>query len=170
MRVLILSLLSLTAVASAQVPRVEAHVMDDDFSAAMLEDFSGRTAWAEGVEGDGLGERLTFSILPNEPYDDGTQAPAGPVPFYGIDLVNGYAKTEATWAANGRVREMLLSVNGQPAALIALQDARLPQSVELPEGLEVAPGDVVTLEIRSVYPGARYADTAITELVLHGAH
>lgn len=135
------------------------------YGAAMLEDFSPRTAWVEGAEGDGVGEWLAFTILP----PDGEGA-GDPVPFWGIDVVNGYAKTEATWEANGRVQELLLTVNDVPVALLQLLDVRLPQSVELPEGLMVGPGDVVALEVRAVYPGTRYADTAITEIALHGAH
>jgi hypothetical protein len=141
------------------------------YDVAMLEDGSARTAWVEGAEGDGGGERLVFTIQPNEPGAEGEENPGGgPVPFWGIALINGYAKDEATWRRNGRVRELLLSINGAPAARIALRDSHLPQSVSLPPGLEVGPGDVVTLEIRAVYPGERDPDTAITELVLHGAH
>lgn len=140
---------------------------DNRYDVAMLEDYSPRTAWVEGVEGDGIGERLSFTILP---LDGESEAAQEPVPFWGIDLVNGYAKTEATWEANGRVRELLLSINGDAVALLQLLDFRLPQSLDLPDGLEVAPGDVIALEIRGVYPGSRYADTAITEIVLHGAH
>jgi hypothetical protein len=145
---------------------------ENRYDVAMLEDGSARTAWVEGADGDGVGERLTFTILANpDPDGGGEEAGEGqPVSFWGIDLVNGYAKDEATWRRNGRVRELLLSINGRPAARLVLQDARLPQSVSLPPGLEVAPGDVVALEVRAVYAGERYADTAITELVLMGAH
>jgi hypothetical protein len=156
-----------TVASSALAPQGE-----NRYDVAMLEDGSARTAWVEGVEGDGVGERLLFTIQPNPDSDGGgEEAGAGqPVPFWGIDAVNGYAKDEATWRRNGRVRELLLSINDRPAARLVLQDSRLPQSVSLPPGLEVAPGDVVALEIRAVYPGERYADTALTELVLHGAH
>jgi hypothetical protein len=144
---------------------------DNAYDVTKLEDFSARTAWVEGAEGDGIGERLVFTIQPNEPGAE-TEEDVGnrPVPFWGLDLVNGYAKDEATWRRNGRVRELLLSINGAPAARLLLQDSRLPQSASLPPGLEVGPGDVVALEIRAVYPGERYRDTALTELVLHGAH
>lgn len=142
---------------------------DNRYDAGQLEDYTARTAWVEGVEGDGIGERLTYTIIATGE-DVEADAEGRPVSFWGLDLVNGYAKDEATWAANGRVRELLLSINGAPAARIALVDTRLPQSVQLPDGLEVAPGDEVMLEIRAVYPGERYADTAISELVLNGAH
>ncbi|MEM1116476.1 MAG: hypothetical protein AAF845_13720 [Bacteroidota bacterium] len=135
------------------------------YGAAQAEDNSARTAWVEGAAGDGVGERLTFQ-LEGSP----EAAPDYVIDFHSIDLVNGYAKSEALWRANGRVREALVRVNGTPVARAVLADTMLPQSVRFPEAVGVRLGDVISFEIASVYPGSRYADTAISEIVLHGGH
>lgn len=149
-----------TTAASSHLAPQGAHAYD----AERLYDGSARTAWVEGAEGDGVGERLTFTILPEGDAD------GRPVPLWGLDLVNGYAKSEPTWAANGRLRELAMAINGEPVRVIRLQDSAEIQTVDLGEGLLVGPGDVIELEIRAVYPGARYRDTALSELVWHGAH
>ena len=141
---------------------------DNAYDVLQLYDGSARTAWVEGAEGDGVGERLTFEILPNG--DDSSEADGSPVPLWGLELVNGYAKSEAAWAANGRIRELAMAINGEPVRILRLLDTSDIQTASLGEGLLIGPGDVITLEIRSVYPGSRYQDTALSEFVWHGAH
>ncbi|MEO0559627.1 MAG: hypothetical protein AAF170_15745 [Bacteroidota bacterium] len=125
-----------------------------------LSDGTATTAWVEGVSGTGIGERLRFVILSVD-----TEAP---IPFWGIDLVNGYAKSADLWEKNARVKTFRLWVDGEAHHTLELADVMRPQSFGF--DLEVRSGSLVELEIREVYPGSRYADTAISELVLHGAH
>jgi hypothetical protein len=128
-----------------------------------IEDGRARTAWVEGVDGDGVGERVVFTLDP-----DGL--PRGEtVPLWGFEVVNGYARDERTWRNNSRVREMLLRVDGRPVRRIVLNDTMRPQHVTF-DGVPVGGGSEISLEIRSVYRGDRYADTAISELVPQGAH
>lgn len=125
-----------------------------------------RTAWVEGVDGDGVGETLTFRLEG----DPEAEHALRDVPFRGLSLVNGYAKSESTWQANGRVREALLRVDGAPVYRLRFVDSPLPQGVSFPEAVPVRPGDLIALDVLAVYPGDRYSDTAISEIVLDGAH
>jgi hypothetical protein len=128
-----------------------------------IEDGRAGTAWVEGVEGDGVGERVVFTL------DDAGLPRGESVPLWGFEVVNGYARDERTWRANNRVRELLLHVDGRPVQRVVLHDTMTPQHVTF-DGVPVGAGSEITLEIRSVYRGDRYTDTAISELVPQGAH
>jgi hypothetical protein len=133
------------------------------YDVVRIEDGRAHTAWVEGVDGDGIGERVEFIL-------DEAGLPRGEtVPLWGFEVVNGYARDERTWRNNSRVREVLLIVDGRPVRRIVLNDTMQPQHVTF-DGVPVGAGSEITLEIRSVYRGDRYADTAISELVPQGAH
>ncbi len=146
--------------ASSHLPPQGANRYDVD----QLDDASAQTAWVEGAEGPGIGESLVFRLIGDPEHD------VGSVGLWGFRVVNGYGKSEAAWRDNGRVRTALLLVNGRPVAHIELADTRLMQSVSLPDGPQVRAGDVVTLVVTGVYPGDRYEDLALSEIVLDGAH
>ena len=86
-----------------------------------------------------------------------------------MDIVNGYAKNKRSWSANARVKTLRLYHNQKPKFLIRLQDTKIPQHVSFSEIL-INAGDIVVLEIVDIYPGAKYQDTAISEINLYGAH
>jgi hypothetical protein len=135
----------------------------NSYDVVRIEDGRAGTAWVEGVEGDGAGERVTFTLDPEG-------LPRGEsVPLWGFEVVNGYARDERTWRNNGRVREMVLHVDGRPVRRIVLHDTMRPQHITF-DGVPVRAGSAITLEIRYVYRGERFADTAISELVPQGAH
>lgn len=131
------------------------------YSPSNLGDYSLSSAWVEGVKGYGVGEKITITIKGSPDQKD--------IPFTGLDVVNGYAKSRQAWQANSRVKTLKLVHNGQPRFLIHLLDTRTPQSVALP-GMRVSGGDILTLEIVEVFPGDKYQDTAISEINLYGAH
>ncbi|TLP69383.1 hypothetical protein FEE96_03635 [Parasedimentitalea maritima] len=115
-----------------------------------LTDHSTRTAWVEGVSGHGTGQRLLIEF--NEP----TQISS-------IDFINGYAKSHSTFKNNGRVESILLSDSSQRWQRVFLQDTSEWQSVPY-DGRD--PVNWIMLEVQSVYPGAKWADTAISEIRL----
>jgi hypothetical protein len=137
---------------------------DNRYEAEKLDDGEFTTAWVEGVPGLGIGEWIEFR-LDAEARGTGT----GAVPFWGVALVNGYAKTETAWRRNGRVKALDVLVRGAPVARLRLADSREAQFFSLKD-VEVRPGDLVRFVIREVYPGSDHEDVAITELILHGAH
>lgn len=149
--------------ATSYLPAIGGHC----YEPGMLDDSDIATAWVEGVDGNGEGERIDFLLEKYESgFDDGERHV---YPLWGLMLLNGYRRTEGTWNANGRVARALVSVNGEPICIVELADSRQLQHVQLPS-TDVGDGDVVSFEILEVFPGDRYEDTALTELILMGAH
>ena len=93
----------------------------------------------------------------------------GTYPYVEICIVNGYAKTQKLWAENGRVKRLLMLIDGQPYAYLELADTIKPQYFTLPEkGIVAKGGDMLDCEfvIEEVYPGTKYEDTCLTGLVM----
>jgi len=124
-----------------------------------LDDNDKDTAWTDAV----IGSRLTFQFpkkLPKELND---------TPFYGFDIADGNIKTDASFKEYGRVKKVRLFYNGKAFADIALADTRRWQEVSF-DDIMARQGDVFSMVVLEVYPGAKYPTAAITELILQGAH
>jgi len=127
-----------------------------------INDWNLKTAWVEGSEEYGVGEKIkTCFDLKTVNYQR-----------YGIDeifVVNGYRKSQEIWAANSRVKSLLLKIDGSSAGVINLKDTPKLQSVKMPMHMLV-PGamNCYEFEILSVYEGGKHKDTAITELYFSG--
>lgn len=136
-------------------------------------------AWAEGVEGNGIGESIIYrqsctygtdnkweairSWDSREPEIDGFMR------YTEICIVNGYAKDQKTWEENGRIKELLMYVENRPYAYLELEDTIYPQYFTLPEDdIKVLNGGMleVRYEITQVYPGSLYEDTCLTGLIM----
>ncbi len=157
---------------------------DGRYSADNLSCSRGRNcAWAEGAEGDGIGESILyhdsnswlFDAWENDRYEwDGLRYDSSGYPLDGyiryteICIVNGYARDEKTWEENGRVKTLLMYVD-KPYAYLYLEDTIRPQYFLLPEG-DIRAVDGGTIDFRfvieEVYPGTLYEDTCLTGLVL----
>lgn len=123
------------------------------YGPANLVDEDLRTAWVEGVGGQGEGESITVDL-------------GGPQQVSGIQLMNGYHKNARIFAVNSRVRSAIVRFSNGSWREVRLKDAPGVQE------LRFSPVEAtwVQFEIRSVYPGSKYKDTAITEFrVLTGA-
>lgn len=135
-------------------------------------------AWAEGVEGPGIGESITYrqscTCLVSNKWEALTKSNKDPVRdgfmrYCEICIVNGYAKNQKTWEENGRVKKFLMYVEEKPYAFLELEDTILPQYFMLPEDdIKIIDGGMleVRFEIVDVYPGSLYEDTCLTGLVM----
>ena len=122
-------------------------------------DFSILNVWAEGVPGNGEGEFLVYTF-PGRCWEITT-----------IQILNGYTKTEKAWLDNGRVKRLRMYYNGEPYAILELEDTRRLQSFDV--GIlgfhdDSMPDWTLKFEILDVYPGDKYDDTVITELFFDG--
>lgn len=129
------------------------------------------TVWVEGAEGSGIGEKIvvTFDLTDRERY------PASYIDDYpqlGIDsvsIINGFARTDELWRANGRVKKLKVFFDGRYRGEITLQDTPEARWHDLPK-MAFVPGrsHEVAFEIAEVYPGTKYEDTAIADFFFSG--
>ncbi|TVQ94264.1 MAG: hypothetical protein EA397_02375 [Deltaproteobacteria bacterium] len=115
-----------------------------------LGDDDPKTAWVEGAEGHGEGERLAFEWYQEGDMDCGV-----------LQIRNGYQKSKKLFQANGRVKELKVHLDGELVGTVTLKDSYHDQLFR--PGAK--PGQRVELEIASVYPGAKHQDTALSQLV-----
>lgn len=123
------------------------------------------TAWVEGKDDYGIGERLVFRYK----IDGAKNTPEllkGSSNCW-INIYNGYVKSESSWSNNSRVKKFILGTADSIIATLHLEDTRASQQflLDLPNTLNDAE---LYLEIAEVYPGNRWSDVAITEVEIKG--
>jgi hypothetical protein len=122
----------------------------NDYGLNNLFDSQLQTAWVEGVQGQGIGEYIAFEF-------------DAPETLTQIELVNGYAKSDKIFQANGRVKELRMTFSNGDVASIRLEDTSQTQMIDM---TGTKPATWVLLEITDVYEGSRWSDTAISEIRL----
>jgi len=129
-----------------------------------LNDESAETAWI--ASGASLGVGAKFKLQ----FPKKLRAELeGQVPLYGLDLINGFWKSEKEWKAHARVKQVRLYYNGTPFRDVVFADTRRWQRITFPDFM-VRSGDSMTLEVLEIYRGEEGAGAAISEIVLQGAH
>jgi hypothetical protein len=120
----------------------------NNYEPSMMFDGNRATAWVEGEEADGIGETITLHF-------------GGERSLVGFEIINGYDKDQRIWSANSRVEQLEARTGDGQVQVITLQDVRGASRFDFD-----APVDTswLQLRIKSVYPGAKYQDTAISEL------
>jgi|SRR5688572_30191859 len=133
------------------------------YSANKAHDFDATTAWVEGKADYGIGEFLEYS------FDMATVKGEHHLGINQILLANGYKKTKKTWEENSRVKKLKMYVDNKPFGLIELLDSYEFQTVDLNKiMLPQQKVMKIKFEITEVYPGTKYKDTAISELLFDG--
>ena len=109
----------------------------------------GTGTWAEGVEGDGIGENITLTVNKPKPLD-------------AILIMPGYKDYDATlWTKNNRVAEIEITLNGEHTFTVAIPDEQFSEPYPIPVRGYTKPVSTVKLVIKKVHPGTRYHDTCI---------
>ncbi len=110
--------------------------------------------WAEGVPGDGVGEGLDLTL-------------DRPMRLHALGIVNGFCKSRELYHANNRVAELSVSLNGEKDFAVTIPDELLVrEQYWFPLNGYDKPVKTVRLRINKVYPGTKYQDTCIAEIVL----
>jgi hypothetical protein len=129
----------------------------------LLNDESAQTAWIAPEPTTGIGSRFRL-IFPKKL----ARELEGATPVFGLDLINGYWKTEELWDQHGRIKKARLYYNNQPFRDVTFADSQRWQRVTFPDFF-VKSGDSMTIEVLEIYPG-KSAGLALSELVLQGGH
>ena len=126
------------------------------YDAINLLDGDRNTAWVEGRQGDGVGERLIMLMRPN-------------AIIKGILVENGYAASADLWRKNSRVKELSFEVvfsdgsMGQGGVLLSDSDQAQFFFLGFKKSDSLAVGEI-TFTIISVYPGTKYDDSCLATL------
>jgi hypothetical protein len=113
--------------------------------------------WAEGVEGDGVGESITLTVR-------------RPLPLDSIRIMPGYASIEnpTLWAKNNRVAELEVTLNGEHTFTVAIPDEGFSKHYPLPVKDYSKPVDTLKVTIKAVHRGTAARDTCISSIELRG--
>lgn len=120
----------------------------NSYDPTKLFDGKSATAWVENHPDSGLGETITL--------DFGRERLIS-----GFDILNGYSKDDRTWSNNSRVRGATITLADGRSFGIELPDARDLNRFEFSRPITT---QSIAIRVESVYRGAKYADTAISEL------
>jgi hypothetical protein len=136
---------------------------DNIYIPDMAHDFDVTTAWIEGKKDYGIGEYLEYNF---------GMTSVGESQHLGINkliVANGYKKTKKTWEENSRVKKLKMYVNDIPFGVIELLDSFEFQTIDIPV-IMLSKQELMKIkfEIMEVYPGTKYKDTAISELLFDG--
>jgi len=127
------------------------------YDIANLKGLDGDKTWAEGVEGDGIGESIALTVR-------------RPLPLDSILIVPGYRSLEnaTLWAKNNRVAELEVTLNGEHTFKATIPDEKFTGSYPMPVRDYAKPVKTVKLTIKGVHRGTAARDTCISSLELRG--
>lgn len=136
----------------------------DLYSPGNVQDNDPATAWVEGVKGDGVGE--TISFYTNKGHNQGEA-----FLIDSIGIINGYAKSPATFRNNGRVKKLFIRFEVdndydpdykkpqvKPVMLLDTPDMQIIRFKNPMKATDIE------FKIAEVYKGEKYEDTAISEI------
>ncbi|HLJ50489.1 MAG TPA: DUF4424 family protein [Bryobacteraceae bacterium] len=124
-----------------------------------IADLNKATAWVADKSG-GTDESITLTL-------------AKPAHVDQLGIIPGYTKSKAIYFANNRIKDLEVSVNGGQPVPVSLPDEYISfapgskkayQLIDL--GGYTGPAKTITLKVKQVYPGSKYNDTCISELLL----
>jgi hypothetical protein len=141
------------ASATSTLPPSGKHTYD----ASKLKSLEGDVAWAEGVDGDGIGESVTLQVN-------------RPLPLDAILIVPGYRslETPALWTKNNRVAELEVTLNGDHTFTAKIPNEKFAEFYPIPVRDYAEPVKTVKLMIKAVHRGASARDTCISAVQLKG--
>ncbi|NLW48798.1 MAG: DUF4424 family protein [Firmicutes bacterium] len=132
----------------------------DEYKAMNVADLSSRSAWVEGVKGDGIGESITLTLKK-------------PIKVNQIGIIPGYTKSRELYFANNRVAEVKIVIDDTYTITKSLADEYVSFSPYSPKAYQMIdlgkynkPVTNIVITITKVYKGSKYDDTCISEILL----
>jgi hypothetical protein len=107
--------------------------------------------WAEGVEGDGIGESITLKVK-------------RPLPLYGILIRPGYYDYDNNdpWLKNNRVAQLEITLNDEHTFTENIPDERFEDPYLIRARDYTKPVNKIKLAIKGVHRGTQFRDTCIS--------
>jgi hypothetical protein len=114
--------------------------------------------WAEGVEGDGIGESITLTVK-------------RPLPLYGILIRPGYYDYDdkEPWKKNNRVAALEITLNDEHTFTENIPDERFTDPYLIRVRDYAKPINKVKMVIKAVHRGSEFRDTCISLVQLRAA-
>jgi hypothetical protein len=140
------------ATASSTLPTQGEH----EYGVDNIKQMNAERTWAEGVDGDGIGESITLDVH-------------RPLPLDTILIMPGYKAEDATlWTKNNRVAELEITLNDEHTFNAVIPDERFNELYPIPVHGYAKPVKSVKLTIKKVHRGTSARDTCIAQLKLRG--
>lgn len=117
-----------------------------------------KSFWSEGVAEYGLGETIRLDIDLDEMMGESS--------LVGVIIFNGVYKSEDLYRKNSRVKEFVVSANGEQT-VIKLNDTRAAQLIYF-SFKNNSSIKKVDFTIKSVYHGTKWKDTCVSKIILFG--
>jgi hypothetical protein len=110
-----------------------------------------QSPWAEGVDGDGIGESITLNVR-------------RPLPLYGILIRPGYYDYDdkEPWLKNNRVAALEITLNDEHTFTESIPDEHFERPYLIRVRDYNKPVNKVKLVIKGVYRGTQFRDTCIS--------
>ena len=90
-----------------------------------------------------------------------------------IGIIPGYAKSKSLYVANNRIKELEVIVNGGRPITASLPDEYISFSLGSKKAYQLIDlgqytgnAKTITLTVKQIYPGSKYNDTCISEVLL----
>jgi hypothetical protein len=129
---------------------------DRSYDVNKIKGLSWENPWAEGAEGDGLGESIMLTVH-------------HPLPLDAIMIMPGFKSEDKTlWTKNNRVAELEITLNGEHTFTAAIPDEQFSDLYPIPVRGYTKPVNAVKLVIKRVHPGTGSHDTCISQVQLRG--
>ncbi|MGC1320546.1 MAG: hypothetical protein WA849_00035 [Candidatus Udaeobacter sp.] len=110
-----------------------------------------QSPWAEGVEGDGIGESITLNVK-------------RPLPLYGILIQPGYCDYDdkEPWLKNNRVAALEIILNDEHTFTETIADERFERPYLIRVRDYTKPVNKIKLVIKGAHRGTQFRDTCIS--------
>jgi hypothetical protein len=118
----------------------------------------GESPWAEGVEGDGVGESITLNVK-------------RPLPLYGILIRPGYFEygSDDAWKKNNRVAALEITLDDDRTFTETIPDDTFREPYLIRVRDYTKPVSKIKLVIKEVHRGTEFRDTCISLVQLRAA-
>jgi len=124
-----------------------------DYSPMQAFDGNWRTAWIEGIEGDGVGEWVNVKF-------------PKPTSIKKIYIITGFHKTHADFGdlfkMNSRLKAATIEFDGGKKIDVNFADTKLPQLIDLGDKISTS---TFKLTIKEAYTGEQWKDLCISEII-----